>query len=144
MNSNELKSEINFGLKNLESIYQNISEFSQQEIEERVKVSALAFECLGYYNAVEHLIVRVLKHSKIEIPSGPFSHRDVLKAFLSLANGRVVDKDTIEVIENLMAFRHIATKIYGFLINWDKLKFIINEIEKNHDKIKRIFVNIIK
>lgn len=144
MNSNELKSEINFGLENLESIYQSILEFSQQEIEERVKVSALAFECLGYYNAIEHLIIRVLKHSKIEIPSGQFSHRDVLRAFLSLANEKVVDKSTTKVIEDLMAFRHIATKIYGFLINWDKLRFIINEIEKNHDKIKRVFVNIVK
>lgn len=34
MNLNELRSEINFELENLESIYQRISEFSQQEIEE--------------------------------------------------------------------------------------------------------------
>lgn len=55
MNLNELKNEINFGLGNLESIYQSILEFSRQEIEERVKVSALTYECLGYYNAIEHL-----------------------------------------------------------------------------------------
>ena len=143
MDMNELRNEIRFGLENLESIYQNISEFSQQEIEERVKVSALTYECLGYYNAIEHLIIRILKHLKIEIPSGPFSHRDTLKTFLSLISEKDVDKDTIKVIENLMAFRHIATKIYGFLIDWSKLKFIINNIESSHNKIKGIFANIL-
>lgn len=114
MNLNELRNELNFGLENLESIYQCISEFSRQEIEERVKISALTYECLGYYNAIEHLIIRLLKHLKIEIPSGPFSHRDTLKALLSITGEKDVDKNTIKVIENLMAFRHIATKIYGF------------------------------
>jgi len=146
MNINELRNEINFGLENLESIYQSISKFSQQEIEERVKVSALTYECLGYYNAIEHLIIRVLKHSKTEISSGPFSHRDILKAFISLLSERGIKEDegTIKVIENLMAFRHIATKIYGFLIDWNKLKFIINEIEINHNKIKGIFAEVLR
>jgi len=143
MNLNELKNEINFGLGNLESIYQSILEFSQQEIEERVKVSALTYECLGYYNAIEHLIIRLLKYLKIEIPSGPFSHRDTLKALLSITKEKDVDNDTIKVIENLMAFRHIATKIYGFLINWSKLKFIIRDIETSHNQIKRFFTNVL-
>ncbi|OIP40061.1 hypothetical protein AUJ95_04910 [Candidatus Desantisbacteria bacterium CG2_30_40_21] len=143
MNLNELKNEINFGLGNLESIYQSILEFSRQEIEERVKVSALTYECLRYYNAIEHLIIRLLKYLKIEIPSGPFSHRDTLKALLSITKEKDVDNDTIKVIENLMAFRHIATKIYGFLINWSKLKFIIRDIETSHNQIKRFFTNVL-
>lgn len=143
MDMNELRNEIKFGLENLESIYQSILEFSQQEIEERVKISALTYECLGYYNAIEHLIIRILKYLKIELPSGPFSHRDTLKAFLALVREKDVAEDTIKVIENLMAFRHIATKIYGFLIDWNKLKFIINNIEASHNKIKGIFTNIL-
>jgi len=143
MNLNELKNEINFGLGNLESIYQSILEFSRQEIEERLKVSALTYECLGYYNAIEHLIIRLLKYLKIEIPSGPFSHRDTLKALLSITKEKDVDNDTIKVIENLMAFRHTATNIYGFLINWSKLKFIIRDIETSHNQIKRFFTNVL-
>ena len=108
-----------------------------------MKVSALTYECLGYYNAIEHLIIRLLKYLKIEIPSGPFSHRDTLKALLSITKEKDVDNDTIKVIENLMAFRHIATKIYGFLINWSKLKFIIRDIETSHNQIKRFFTNVL-
>ncbi len=55
-----LKQEIAFGLENLNKIYGNIATFSRLDVDPKVKVSALTYECLGYYNAIEHLIIRVL------------------------------------------------------------------------------------
>ncbi len=43
-----------------------------------------------------------------------------------------------------MAFRHLATKIYGFLIDLNKLQVIVTEIEKNHVRIKQFFVDIVE
>ena len=143
MSVNELRNEIGLGLENLEKIYLNISSFAQQEADERLKTSALTYECLGYYNAIEHLIIRVLKHLRIEIPSGQFSHRDTLKTFEAFVSERgiAVDEKVIKIIENLMAFRHVATKIYGFLIDWSKLQVIVNDIAGNHNRIKQFFVD---
>jgi len=143
MEPDELKSEIGFGLENLEKIYQSISSFAQQDADDRLKLSALTYEGLGYYNAVEHLIIRLLKYLGREIPSGAFSHRDTVKAFRALAIDKGIGEDVIRVIEDLMAFRHIATKIYGFLIDWNKLKVILDNIEKNHEKIKDAFAQIV-
>ncbi|HAW49437.1 TPA: hypothetical protein DCX16_00570 [bacterium] len=72
MNINELKSEIDFGLENLENIYKSIISFSQQEIEERIKVSALTYECLGYYNAKSLAIFLcfVNRSNKTSLPVG--------------------------------------------------------------------------
>lgn len=146
MSVNELRGEVEFGLENLEKIYLIISSFAQQELDERVKASALTYECLGYYNAIEHLIIRILKHLRIEIPSGPFSHRDTLRTFKGLVNEKevAVDDDILKIIENLMAFRHVATKIYGFLVDWNKLKFIISDIEGNHSVIKRLILDVLE
>jgi len=33
---------------------------------------------------------------------------------------RIEGDKVFKIIENLMAFRHIATKIYGFLVDWSK------------------------
>jgi len=141
MSPNELKQSIEFGLENLEMIYRRLLNFAVKEIDEEVKTSALTYECLGYYNAIEHLIIRVLKHLKVEMPSGAFSHRDTLRAFETLANNKVIDadKETLKVIEDLMTFRHVATKIYGFLIDPNKLQVVVHEIEQNHVHIKRLF-----
>lgn len=145
MSANEIKNAIKFGVENLEIIHQRLSSFALKEIEEEVKTSALTYECLGYYNAIEHLIIRVLKHLKVEMPSGTFSHRDTLRAFETLANNKVIDadKETLKVIEDLMTFRHVATKIYGFLIDGNKLRVVLNEIERNHLQIKQLFDDVL-
>ncbi|NUM78678.1 hypothetical protein HUU40_30330 [candidate division KSB1 bacterium] len=41
-----------------------------------------------------------------------------------------------------MAFRHVATKIYGFLINNAKLQAIIDKVVENHANIKQLFENV--
>lgn len=42
-----------------------------------------------------------------------------------------------------MAFRHVATNIYSFLVDWEKLKGIIDDIKGNHQNIKLLFVTIL-
>jgi len=44
MKFNELSKEINFGLENLNKIYQMIQKFLNQKIEEEVKTSALTYD----------------------------------------------------------------------------------------------------
>lgn len=86
----------------------------------------------------------MLKHLQVELPSGQFSHRDTLRTFESLLKERAikVDEAIIKIIEDLMAFRHVATKIYGFLIDANKLAVVVNAIEQNHLRIKKLFDDI--
>ena len=79
MESDELKMQIDFGLENLDRIFQTIQKFSSDDVAQDLKVSALSYECLGYYNAIEHLMIRFLKFLNIDIPIGAFSHRDTIK-----------------------------------------------------------------
>jgi len=140
MSLDELRKEIAFGLENLEKVYQNIVSFSESQVALEIKTSALTFECFGYYNALEHLMIRILKHLGREIPSGAFSHRDTLKMFQVLVRSHGLgDDETITALEVLMAFRHVATKIYGFLIDWDKLQAVVAEIQKLHPSFVKLF-----
>ena len=77
-----LKQEIAFGLENLNKTHANIETFTKLEVDSKIKVSALTYECLGYYNAIEHLIIRFLKYLSIKLPAGKFSHRRVLFLFI--------------------------------------------------------------
>ena len=145
MKKKELKKEVEFGIENLDKIFNRILHFEKLVLDDRVKVSAFAYECLGYYNAIEHLIIRILKYSRVEIPSGSFSHKKILMSFENKLHNRKipVNEELIKLIENLMAFRHVATKIYGFLLDWKKLEFIIEDIKKCHNQVKALFFGII-
>ena len=141
MSLETLEQEINFGLENLEKVYQNILEFAGLDTNKQVKRSALAYECLGYYNAIEHLMIRILKYLDLTLPSGQFSHRETLKIFENVTDrlNVAITPDTLKAIESLMAFRHIATKIYGFLIDDSKLYLVITGIQEHHIQIKAAF-----
>jgi hypothetical protein len=145
MNRTELQREIDFGLENLEKVYARICQFVQQDIDAGVKTSALTYECLGYYNAIEHLFIRILKFQKFGIPLGPFSHRDTLKTFETFVTERriIANAESLQIIENLMAFRHVATKIYGFLIDANKLSFVIRDIKAHHSRIKQLILDVV-
>jgi hypothetical protein len=42
-----------------------------------------------------------------------------------------------------MGFRHVATKIYGFLLDWERLKRLVDQILKYHSEIKQLSVDTI-
>jgi predicted nucleotidyltransferase len=144
-----LRQEVTFGLENLEKIHHQITTFSQLDIAPEIKVSALTYECLGYYNALEHLIIRILKYLKLGLPQGQFSHRDTLRSFETwlLAHSKpetqLSKQQLLKQIEALMAFRHIATKIYGFLIDERKLQTVIQGVTENHSALNALFVEIV-
>jgi len=143
MPSKEIVKELTFGLENLVRVHAQILSFVRLDASEPLKTSALTYECVGYYNALEHLIIRVLKYLQRAMPSGEFSHRDTLRAFeVVLRDFNLGEPVLVSNIETLMAFRHVATKIYGFLIDWEKLKTIINTIQANHADFVSIFREI--
>lgn len=94
---------------------------------------------------MEHLILRFIKFLSWEKPSGAFSHRDTLKALEQLAADYNVSlkEATRDVCLELMAFRHVATKIYGFLIDETKLNVIVARVENSHSEIVEIFQQLL-
>ncbi len=145
MSKTDLKNEVGFGLGNLNKIYENIIYIAELEAESRLVVPALTYECFGYYNAIEHLILRLTKYLEISTPSGAFSHKRTLTNFNELVNTLNInaDQSTLNTILELMAFRHVATKIYGFLIDEDKLQVIVNRIKNEHANISRLINQVL-
>lgn len=80
------------------------------------------------------------------MPRGEFSHRDTLKEFQAVLANRVlkIDKKMVTTVEELMAFRHVATKIYGFLLDWNKLESIVSKILRSHKKINSLFLRVVE
>ena len=43
-----------------------------------------------------------------------------------------------------MAFRHVTTKIYGFLIDWGKLKSVVDQIQQRHGLLETLFDELLE
>lgn len=142
----DIENEIRFGLENLSKVYERIRYISSSEADTTLKISALTYECFGYYNAVEHLILRFIKYLKLSISSGSFSHKETLKSFRILIENQKIyaEHETLNTIAELMAFRHVATKIYGFLIDEAKLRVIAAKIQNKHSEIVALINQVLK
>ncbi len=136
----EFRQEIEFGLENLAKVAASISAIAAQNVPALVLAPALAFECLGYYNALEHLMIRCLKQQGITPASGPSWHRDTLRAFEKLLTetGLPLGQNLSDVATELMGFRHVATKIYGFLIDQARLLALVKIIQSNHAGLQHV------
>jgi hypothetical protein len=142
--SDEFQHEIAFGLENLERVKTTLLQIARQDLPLFVMDPALAYECVGYYNASEHLMLRFVKHQKLPKPSGAATHKDTLRLFEEIATrqGVVIDKSQIDYLVQLMGFRHIATKIYGFLIDHARLILLVESIEQNHEAWKELVTHL--
>ncbi len=143
MQASEFKSQVEFGLENLDRVHANLNKFSAKAEDDEFRLSALAYECMGYYNAIEHLMIRALKFSNITIPTGAYSHRDTLSAFQALGHPHV-SLEIFKTLADLMGFRHVATKIYGFLLNADKLQRLLDQVFADHENIKKLFLSFVQ
>ncbi len=141
MSKIDLEQEIQFGLENLTKIYTGITLISASNVDSFIKTSALTYECFGYYNAVEHLLLRFIKYLKLARPAGASSHSETLKNFGKLMNEYELDSDgtILRIFLEFMAFRHVATKIYSFLIDEAKLDVIVVKISNEHVQIVKLF-----
>lgn len=61
----ELQREMLFGLENLEKVYQHIYSFSRMELPKDARISALAYECQGYYNGRFDSIITFYRIKKV-------------------------------------------------------------------------------
>lgn len=141
MTPQEFRQELLFGLENLQKVKNNIDDFQTTGSTPQMRNSATTYACMGYFNALEHMMIRLLKFSGTTLPSGPASHQLILAEFQNAIAKISVPFDDIDSFKRLLGFRHVATKIYGFLIDDEKLAQVIATIQAHHDAFVQLFQN---
>jgi hypothetical protein len=142
MTPQELEKEVQFGLENLEKVKRDIDDFQTSPATPQMRNSALVYACMGYFNALEHLMIRVLKFLKLTLPAGSASHQMILTEFQHALNKLNISFIDFNIFKRLLGFRHVATKIYGFLIEEDKLAEVVTIIQTNHKAFVGLFQEI--
>ena len=89
-----------------------------------MRAFALAFQLERHYTAVEALVVRILRQLDGDVPSGPNSHLELLRAAsVSLEGGRpaILSPEALTELRELLKFRHLARHGYEVEPNLTKL-----------------------
>ena len=89
-----------------------------------VEVSALAIFLHSFYNGVEKIFVTIAKEIDIKTPNGTQWHRDIVNQMAEDTDKRnkVINGNSIQVLNEYMAFRHFIRHSYSFQLKWSQLK----------------------
>jgi len=83
---------------------------------------------------MENILKQILIHQNIPIPESPAWHKDLLNL---AAENHFISKKTVERVGKYLVFRHFFTHAYGFLIDEEKLKPLMDAISNVYSEFKR-------
>jgi uncharacterized protein YutE (UPF0331/DUF86 family) len=86
------------------------------------------------YTGMENILKQLLFHKNISIPDTPTWHKDLLNLAVE---HNFMTKKTADEIGKYLFFRHFFAHAYGFLIDEEKLKPLLDNISEIYSEFKR-------
>lgn len=132
----QLKEDIIFELGQLDIIVSKILEL-KREVNE-TNIPAIAVCLMNFYNGIENIMKRCSKEYYKNMPKSDDWHKKLLhQSSIDKKNKKaLLSNETLDKLYNYLAFRHFFIHGYGFQLNWDKMKPLVDNIEDLWREIK--------
>jgi hypothetical protein len=104
-----------------------------------VELSAAGSVLHSFYNGVENIFVLIEKYYGTDLKDSVSWHKDILRNVQTSTGKReaLITRETGEKLAEYLMFRHFFRHAYGFQLDWNKMKHLINNIDKIREDVKR-------
>jgi len=111
-----------------------------------IEMTASAQVLHSFYNGVESIIILFFKYINEKLPNDIKWHKTLFEmAFGSNSNNiNILQKNIKEKLEKYLYFRHFIRHSYSSELDWELMRPLIIEIEKNWQNIRNDFDIFIK
>ena len=137
----ELIEKIQYEINEIEELFESYSvliELIKSKEPDLIETTAMATVLHSFYNGIEKIFVLIAKEKDRCIPNGFKWHSDLLSQMVedNALRSNVISKNTLEILNEYMAFRHFYRHAYSFHLRWDKIKCLCLNLEKNWNTIR--------
>ncbi len=129
-----VKNKILAEIENIEKVLIELEKVKNKPSKEIVVLVGIGAFLQNIYTGMENILKQILLHQNISIPESPTWHKDLLNL---AADNNFISKETVDKIGKYLFFRHFFTHAYGFLIDEEKLKPLMNDISEVYLEFKR-------
>lgn len=129
-----VKNKILAEIENIEKVLIELEKVKNKLSKEIVVLVGIGAFLQNIYTGMENILKQILLHQNISIPETPTWHKDLLNL---AADNNFISKETVDKIGKYLFFRHFFTHAYGFLIDEDKLKPLMDNISDIYAEFKR-------
>jgi hypothetical protein len=111
-----------------------------------VETAALGLILHSFYNGIENIIKSVIKEKNGKLPSSIKWHKELLDlCFIKTDDHKALFSDKLKIIlDDYLSFRHFIRNTYSYKIKWERMEYLVLNIDKNWNDIKTEIVNYIK
>ena len=101
----------------------------------------------SFYNGLENIFEIIAKNVDNKVPSGNKSHQELLHQMASENSYRneILDEELYLKLREYATFRHFYRHAYSFQLNWEKMRYLVENIDEVWGKVKvalEDFINI--
>ena len=96
-----------------------------------IEASAAGSFLQSFYNGIESIILLIFKATKEDIPNDLHWHKKLFEKTFEMNEKRTIifREDYKELFTEYLSFRHYFRHSYGYEIEWERLKPLINGVE---------------
>lgn len=106
-----------------------------------VEISAIASLLHSFYNGIEKIFEFIAIDLDGSLPQGASTHKKLL---IQMAQGNekrdaLISEEIVSQLVQYLGFRHFFRHSYSFQLDWNKMKPLVDDINKFWDELKTIF-----
>jgi len=96
-----------------------------------VELAALGSVLQSFYNGIEGIFLLIAKQVDMQTPNDNAWHQTLLNQVLEKTSERsnVITIETASKLAPYMKFRHFFRHAYSFMLDWERLQPLVNELE---------------
>lgn len=135
-------------LYRLQDDYKELLQIRSEDGPELFGRTALSSVVQAFYQGVEGVFQTIAKRIDGEIPSTADWHQQLLRQMANETESRppVITQQLLERLEPFLGFRHLARHTYPFLLNWIRMRHLVEEmgdvLRIFHEEIKIFLKNM--
>ncbi len=110
-----------------------------------IELSAVGSVLHSFYNGIENIFIQIEKHYDKDFYESASWHKDILKNIQQSTKKRksIITCETGTRLAEYLMFRHFFRHAYGFQLDWNKMKHLVNNIDSLWADLKREIENFL-
>lgn len=134
--------DINNEIKKIDTVVNNILELKEilkENIPDKFYIASFGGFLHNFYTGIENIFLRITKRIDKDVPSEISWHKDLLNRMSYDTDFRphVINEELQKELLEYLNFRHFFRHSYTFELKWEKLKILVDNIDKIYKNLKK-------
>jgi hypothetical protein len=103
-------------------------------------IDSVALNLHSFYNGLERIFTIIARQLDTAFPSGEHWHRELLEQMsreMPEERPAVLSPDTVALLDDFLAFRHLIRSLYAFELDVERLKYLLDRFPEALSHTKR-------